>query len=75
MVSNQRLKSASVLALVAGKQPLIPALQAAMTISGLVTKNIGAQMTGRDIRAFMALSVLRVAKVSTKPNRTEGVPV
>ena len=37
-------------ALVAGKQPITPDLQALITICGPVTKNIGAQIAGIRIR-------------------------
>jgi len=46
-------KSLSVLAFVRGKQPITPDLHALITMSGLVTKNIGAQITGNFMRAFV----------------------
>ena len=48
--SSQPRSSSVVRALVAGKQPITPDLQALITICGPVTKNIGAQIAGIRIR-------------------------
>ena len=53
--NNQLTNWSSVRAFVAGNVPRTPDLQAEITISGPVTKNIGAQIAGRRRRDLIDL--------------------
>ena len=62
IVVNHWRRSSNVRALGPGNEPMIPALHAAMTISGPDTRNIGAAIAGSAIRDLI-LSNLLVIRV------------